>query len=423
MKYSFDMLLLGASTMFSMANAKFNPPRDDCDNEIFTNSPISGAPWSHGDGAGYFCDTKVKSGLVICGIQTWAYKYHQKGFRVKYSDGQWGPMHGTTMQEFEKDNWTGDYSKNTVEWDCSAPLKDLRMISNWHGFGKYRNEGVPDAVGGIHLTTPAGQEYFIHGDIGSFPGNSFDIGSGYLVGARGRSGSFVDTLEWRLMASPVDSAEIKSMSFKKDLATANKQKDGVEQAFLSEVWYKNSDSGTESKYIFGNTRTEKISTAISHSTSHQFGVKVGVSVEGEIGVPLLAKSKVSVSTETSYALTKTHESTLTTEHVLTLDWRREGKLTAKSAVHCKAYAFVGKYDDEYTAVVVITFKNGKKIEVTQPGKFISVGWTQAVSDCISRPLSEAPKDTIDFAAKSKTNVKMLKGRAVGSKNRDQYGQI
>lgn len=94
------------------------------------------------------------------------------------------------MQENEKDNWTGDYKKNTIEWDCSQPLKDLRMISNWPGFGKYKSEGVPDGVGGIRLTTGSGTEYSIHGDIGRFPGETFDLASGFLVGARGRAGGF-----------------------------------------------------------------------------------------------------------------------------------------------------------------------------------------------------------------------------------------
>jgi hypothetical protein len=152
MKQSFvNLLLLGATLCPSLANAQFTPPKDECDNANFAASPVSGAPWTKGDGKGYFCDTKWKTGLVICGVQTWAYKYHQKGFKVKYSDGTWGPLHGTTMQEYDKDNWTGDYSKNTIEWDCAAPLKDLRMISNWPGFGKFSGEGIPDAVGGIRL--------------------------------------------------------------------------------------------------------------------------------------------------------------------------------------------------------------------------------------------------------------------------------
>jgi hypothetical protein len=223
MRHSFEQVLIGASIMLSMTNAQFTPPKDDCDNESFINSPVSGAPWTHGSGNTYFCDTKWKNGVLICGIQTWANKYHQRGFRMKYSDDTWGPVHGTVMQEYEGDNWTGDYAKNTIEWDCSKPLQDIRMISNYPGFGKYGSEGVSDAVGGIRLTAPGGVEYNVHGDIGSFSGTTFGLGSGFLVGARGRSGGFLDTLEWRLLASPVQSAEIKSMKFKKDLNTVNKQ--------------------------------------------------------------------------------------------------------------------------------------------------------------------------------------------------------
>jgi hypothetical protein len=222
MRHSFDQLLIGVSVMLSMTNAQFNPPKDDCDNENFINSPVSGAPWDHGSGNTYFCDTKWKHGILICGIQTWANKYHQSGFKLKYSDDTWGPVHGKLMQADEGDNWT-DYEKNTVEWDCSKPLQDLRMISNYAGFSKYASEGVSDAVGGIRLTPSGGAEFKVQGDIGKFSGTSFELGSGFLVGARGRAGDFLDTLEWRLLASPVQSAEIKSMKFKKDLNTVNKK--------------------------------------------------------------------------------------------------------------------------------------------------------------------------------------------------------
>jgi hypothetical protein len=181
---------------------------------------------------------------------------------------------------------------------------------------------------------------------------------------------------------------------------------------LGDFWWKNSDTKGEKGFDFTNEVVQSTTTAITHSTSHQFGVTVGLTVKGEIGVPLLAKSSVEAKVETSYTLTKMDQDTLTTESKHTLKWSLNGKIPPQRAVHCKSWAFSGTYTDEYTAIVAITFKNGKTIEVEEPGKFVSVGWTEAASDCSTRPIGEAPKDAKE--AGRKRSIAMLKARALGS---------
>lgn len=182
---------------------------------------------------------------------------------------------------------------------------------------------------------------------------------------------------------------------------------------LSDLWFVNGDDKNDAPYKVVNDQEEKTSTAITHSTTHEFGVEVKVTVGGSVGVPFLSEGKFETSVGTTYKMTKMDTSALTTEHNTKLSWTFEGKVKPKSAMHCKAWTFKGQYEDGYTATMLITFKNGQSIEVEQDGQFMSVGWTTAVSRCDPVPIQDAPKDAQDVSP-TKGNARKLKARAIGA---------
>lgn len=216
MRVSYQTLLLGAATLASA----WTPPEDDCSNPNFADSKESGATWDLKDGNTYFCDTRIKEGLSICGIRAWTYKYHHAGIQFMYSNGEWGPLHGRRMEDGEKDNWTP--KPNEITWDCAEPITDYHKFSNWEGFSDI--EGKSDAVGGIRITA-GGKEFKATSDVGSFGGEFVEIGSGYIAAARGRAGSYLDTLELKFFKSKVKQAKIIDLKFNKDLDAVNKQKE------------------------------------------------------------------------------------------------------------------------------------------------------------------------------------------------------
>lgn len=119
---------------------------------------------------------------------------------------------------------------------------------------------------------------------------------------------------------------------------------------------------------------------------------MGVTASGEAGVPLLAKGKWEVSTEVNYQMVKKTEESLADKKGTILQYGLTGSLGPKSATYCKAWSFTGTYEDDYTAVVRITFNDNNYIDVSQGGHYQSIGWTSAVAICDDKPIEEAPTD-------------------------------
>lgn len=192
----------------------------------------------------------------------------------------------------------------------------------------------------------------------------------------------------------------------------------VQNVDLASIWFINRTDKVDRRhpatYEFGDKTSRKVTTAVTHGTTHQFGVAVTLSVESGLTVPFLGTVKATTSIETRYTLTSTYEITLTTEQERSMHWTSKGPISPKSALYCKAYTFRGQYDDEYEATVVIGFKNGKKIEVKQPGRFVSVGWTEAIADCTPKLPQDAPPVAIDLTPGVKGNRAMLKARGIGA---------
>lgn len=145
-----------------------------------------------------------------------------------------------------------------------------------------------------------------------------------------------------------------------------------------------------------------------------FGTKVGVTVSGGVGVPFLAESKIEVSTEVSYQYTNMKSESTTEEDTRTLEWWESGTISPGRAVFCESSAFKGTFNGDYMSTVEIEMVDGKTFKIDQPGKFKSVGWSTAVSNCKDIPLKEAPDNALeanDDDAPSKTEKRAVSFRA------------
>lgn len=207
-------ILLGAGALFAAGVVA-----DDCEGGPWDETVWMGRPQD--DPAGnYFCDTKWKQGLVVTGVTIWAEKYHIKGLRFKYSDGSEGDLHG---QATGNPDWTPAAPKNSLTWREDETLRAVKMWNNW-------NDGNgPDAVGRIEVSVGE-VKLEVSSDVGDTSksdnrGTEIPLNSGVLLGARGKQGQWVESLELLFLSDKVVSSTLIDMELGSSLEEWNaKQK-------------------------------------------------------------------------------------------------------------------------------------------------------------------------------------------------------
>lgn len=159
---------------------------------------------------------------------------------------------------------------------------------------------------------------------------------------------------------------------------------------LGKVLIKNSnqEGGLNKTYLFESSKAVVQGSTFTQEHDHTLGFKVGYSVEFEGGIPI-AKAKTSVSTELSYQYTNRQSTQKSDREDFILKWNEGGVLPPQHAAHCTAFAMTGKFDDDYTATMRLELASGQKFDIKQTGRFESIGWTEAQSDCKILSLKEA----------------------------------
>ncbi|KAJ4301436.1 hypothetical protein N0V90_003528 [Kalmusia sp. IMI 367209] len=386
MRFLYEQLLLGAAALFSVASAQDRADNINmCENAPKGSTSTSGKDWDK-EGPYEWCDTRWQYGAVVKKVEVWSAMYHVRGIRLTFSDGWVSPIRGST---------TGDITeRGVIEWDVGAPVTKLNRANNWGGYGG-------DAVGRIWIDA-GGKSLNVGSDTGSYGGEPVELHTGLLLGAHGRSGDFLDTLEWMLMSADIVDSEVTAFKYppeSSNLAEWNEKQKGIESISLDDLYYSNtSPAGSSNQTYKFDKSVKKASTkTVTDQDSHAFGASIGFKISAEIDVPLFAKVTAETSTQYSYTYTKTHSEAIATSDEMTLTYTQGG----------------GTYATDFTAVTRITLGDGQKFDIEQPHHYESVGWSNAQADCKNIPLDQIPVGaTMGETAPIKTTPDEKKKRGV-----------
>jgi hypothetical protein len=138
---------------------------------------------------------------------------------------------------------------------------------------------------------------------------------------------------------------------------------------------------------------------LTQQDSHTLGAKVTTSVSVEVEVPFVTKASASVSYEASYSYQHMSSTATTDTGTHALTYGETSTIAPGRAVHCKATSEKGSYSSGYDSTVTVTLAGGQKFDIKQRGHFDSIGWTDAVQDCVEYPLSQAPKNAVEADSK------------------------
>ncbi|KAK7188057.1 hypothetical protein PSPO01_05751 [Paraphaeosphaeria sporulosa] len=307
--------------------------------------------------------------------------WHVRGIRLTFSDGWVSPIRGST---------TGDITEQgVIEWD--GPVAKINRANNWDGYGG-------DAVGRIWIDA-GGKSLNVGSDTGSYGGEPVELHTGVLLGAHGRSGDFLDTLEWMLMSADIIDSEVTQFKFPPETANLeewNEKQKGMENISLDDLYYSNDSPAGSSNQTFEFSKgVEKtVSKTVTDQDSHAFGVSIGFKISAEIDVPLLAKVTAETSTSYSYTYTKTHSESISTSDKMPITYKQSGTLAPGQAMHCTALTSSGTFSSDFTAVTRITLGDGKTFDIEQPHHYESVGWTNAQSSCKLVPRDQIPSGAL-----------------------------
>jgi hypothetical protein len=167
MRTYFNAALAGCATILSLAGVALGDDKDDC-----TQGPTDGPLkyWGKtGSGQQGFCHTQWTHGLVVVGIEVWATQWQIKGIKLTYSDGTSPPMEGDP---------SGDQNRHdSISWNPQDQVTAFKLAGNYAG----------DGLGLVHIEV-AGKTLDVRSDTGSFNGDTVDVGSGILLGAKGEAG-------------------------------------------------------------------------------------------------------------------------------------------------------------------------------------------------------------------------------------------
>ncbi|CAI6340609.1 unnamed protein product [Periconia digitata] len=332
------------------------------------------------------CHTRWDNGEVIVGVEAWAAKFQMKAIRFKYSQQGWGPTLGTVDKHSEY--------HAVGEWSASEKIS-IRMWNN------KPDDGDPvDAVGWIQISKKKNGEKLL--DIGGDPKKTAktenygaNMGGEMILGARVGSGAWLDYLEFNMLKSPVEKAELTDVKMNDRLEDVNKKQQGIDNVDLKTMYFVNENPKNGSNMIYGQhmSTTEKTRKEITTETTNEWSAGVSITVGASVGIPLIS-ANVETTTSVGYANTEFKSETLEEEDVETLEWDfrcdPETPLPPQRAAKCVARSTSGDYKGSYVGTVKVELKDGSTYSYKEAGEVTSLSFLDASASCKEIDLKDVP---------------------------------
>lgn len=191
-----DMIGLAFVLLFAITRA------DDCHVGPMIPATAVGGPGGKAPG---FCHTQWTNGLVVTGIEVWSQDYHITGIQLTYSDGSLSPLQGQN-RDFQY--------HNTLSWGSQDQITVFRTGRNYER----------DALAILYMEVAGKKlDMTMHVDVGwNYAGDDVNFGTGYMLGAFGEAGDFIN--QWAPIFMAQSSAgSITDMVFDESLDKINEE--------------------------------------------------------------------------------------------------------------------------------------------------------------------------------------------------------
>ncbi|KXJ89916.1 hypothetical protein Micbo1qcDRAFT_177101 [Microdochium bolleyi] len=290
-----------------------------------------------GDNGRIFSETRFdgnENRSLVKYLEVWTTKDCLAGILVEYTDGYrarngnlWGEMKSITL----------------------APGETITSL------GLYDN-GNKTRCGGLRLTTSRNQT-LSHTAGSNFKEHSQTCHSGLMAGIYGKADVDIDRLGFYFLK---DIANLSITIEDKDWIDSPVGTDkSISSATLAVAEYGNSGPA-DTTYSFSGEKTITNSRTFTQSSTSTWGLNVQISASiFEIGIK--GEASWSLSKMTSNATTFTESSTVGTTI--------SGTLKPGIAIKCATLCEFGALDIKYKSHVVVAFKDGQRLEFTEPGVF------------------------------------------------------
>ncbi|XP_073764130.1 aerolysin-like protein isoform X2 [Danio rerio] len=305
-----------------------------------------------GNGGGSpFIFTGENNGSSLQRIWVWVGGWQIKAVRAWLTDGReetFGKPYGS-HQEY-----------------VFSPGECFTSLSLW-------GNGAGTRLGAIKFKTNHGGEFFAYmtswGLKTEYP---IDVGSGFCLGIRGRSGSDIDLMGF-VFLNAVQSTVLTNVNY----PTINQLIPKVATEEIKSITYENKTSATQHQTIESSKKViKKSSWSMTSSFSSTFSMEV------KAGIPEVAEFSsgysFTVGVESTYGLEETDErnETLTTAIVVPSKKKVDVDITIGRA----------SFDLPYTGTVKITCKNGSELQYETKGHYKGVTYTDIKVNTVEKDL-------------------------------------
>jgi len=301
----------------------------------------------------HFCEIRIAStGEIITGLDVWSDDSGVKGISFTWSGGH-AVMHGTQPGKAQSITF--------------APGEKVLEARLW-------GDGTAKQLGHIYLKTDK-QQVFDAGKPPPNDGYQIDVGSGLLLGAYGNNGDSIDSLALLFLATEISSASIGGIKFDSDPTGTS---DNIAPSYLIQSTMGN-PSGSHGNVSFTISGSEAVaqSSTWEQSTTGTFGMSLTVEVAAE---PFGIGAKITGGVEWSVAHTSSNSATTTDTITIT---QSAGPISIAPGFGkaCKIFAQKGTGTFPYSSTVTLNLADGTTLSYQEPGKLVSVQYSQAYASC------------------------------------------
>ncbi|KAF2870112.1 hypothetical protein BDV95DRAFT_608132 [Massariosphaeria phaeospora] len=322
-----------------------------------------------------WCDTKHAEGIPITGIEAWANEHTIQAVQFYFADGTAGPQIGMP------DNDGTSESKVTkkhqrIDWDMAG--NQIKQVKLW-------GNGKGTSLGRIQIRTD--KEEF---DVGKLTGKqqAFDIkvNSGILLGAYGGvKDSTVEVMGFLFLKSEIKSMSVENFQTSDTPEQLNEKMQGLQEMTSHEAHYSLEFKNLSSNSWFGMDATYSTSKSIAIANSHTITAGGSWSAKGSV----LGIAEVTSTYSLSYAYARTDTETNEQTSSTTFKYQIVVSSVGTQDVWCRATAWYGKYEGEWTGQVVLELEDGDKFTYMTKGTVKDTKWGQVNAECQEKPFDNA----------------------------------
>ncbi|KAH7322669.1 hypothetical protein B0I35DRAFT_407124 [Stachybotrys elegans] len=391
--------LLGATSLVS-AQIDWT----ECDVPDFTGLVGDG----NGGGGGW-CASKWKQGILINSIRAQADSLSLRGLRIGFTDNTYVDVGAP---------WSTGGREGEIRWD---PLNDrIKSVETWA-------TGWVGGMGRLIMETTNDGRFDAGNDHSGSMGNRLNIGSGMLIGMRGRHGGTegaIDNLEFMFANSNPREYRLDSMTLTPSIDEINQRESNGERGLkvesLNVVHFINRTPGEMTAGITG-TREESESTEYSQSVSTTFGLSLGFEMSYSVGLPGAATLGGTISSSFSWEQSTQKTDTRGSSHSTTSGYSGEITVEPNTAARCTAFSLSGELDIKWSGTNVVVFEDDSEWHYQSGGDYNTVSTSQAWVTCEPEELTEAEDAEANGARVEDPRTVDLGGPALPS--RRQMGPV